>query len=212
MSWPGHLGGLGRGERWWSGSLLGRLSLRRGGQTPRAESGLSFHHPRPKAGLNHTKASGRDRDSPQGQSLAGAGPWESPAYTSTAQGAPQAQCSWTSWEQGHLEAQEARSRWGRVTRQMLASLSSPKPHLPLGLSLLGQMSPSLPVCPSAHSPSVGHWGPSGLPPFLGQALTLRSFVRPEQELGKLAKKSPKSRILAPSAHWGSPLPRSPNCI
>ena len=48
----------------------------------RAESGLSFHHPRPKAGLNHTKASGRDMDSPQGQSLAGAGSWESPAYTS----------------------------------------------------------------------------------------------------------------------------------
>lgn len=75
-----------------------------------AESGLSFHHPRPKAGLNHTKASGRDMDSPHGQSLAGAGPWESPAYTSAAQGAPQAQCSWTSWEQGHLEAQEAGSR------------------------------------------------------------------------------------------------------
>lgn len=99
---------------------------------PRAESGLSFHHPRPRTGLNHTKASGRDRDSPQGQSLAWVGPWDGPAHTSAAQGAPQAQCSWTSWEQGHLEAQEAGSSWGRVTRQMLASLSSPKPHLPLG--------------------------------------------------------------------------------
>lgn len=68
------------------------------------------------------------------------------------------------------------------------------------LSLLGQTSPSLPVCPSAYSPSVGHWGPLGLPHLLGQALTLRSFMGPEQELGKLARKPPESGILAPSAH------------
>lgn len=177
MDWSGETG------EWWLGGQLGRQHLRQGrpwgGRAPQR----IWSEPVPSKTWCRADttmpAAQRQWDQPSGAQpgrgrATGRAPlstcpiptWHTPPMPECT--VSPAQCSWAGEVLGAGGSGGPESSGSRdqplIIQRMLTSLCFPIGQLAPWLSLLGQMPSGPPVYPSAYRPSVGHWGPLGLPP------------------------------------------------